>query len=223
MKKCSNGHYYADNLEYCPYCPPDSKSEKVDNEEKTKIADNNNASSTDKTKIFDGSDNINQDKTKIFGGDNVNQDKTKIFGGNINKETKVYNKIHKERNSEKTFIDLGPEAEKNEEKSIRATRKLVGWLVSYTIDSMGVDFRLYEGKTLIGSDPECEVTVPNDKVVSGKNATILFRNGKFKIKDEFSTNGTYLNNEIVEDETPQLNDNDIIKVGKTIFKFKIAL
>ena len=87
---------------------------------------------------------------------------------------------------------------------------------------MGVDFRLYEGRNVIGRDVECTITVP-DKTMSGKHAIILFRDDKFKIKDELSSHGTFVNNRDIEDETVELHDNDIIRMGETDFKFKTAL
>jgi pSer/pThr/pTyr-binding forkhead associated (FHA) protein len=69
---------------------------------------------------------------------------------------------------------------------------------------------------------DCNITVP-DKLMSGKHATILFKNGKFKIKDELSSHGTFLNERDIEDEHIELHENDFIRMGETIFKFKIAL
>jgi len=108
------------------------------------------------------------------------------------------------------------------QKEYRSARKLVGWLVTYSFDRMGADFRLYEGRNVIGRDVECNITVP-DKTMSGKHATILFKNDKFKIKDELSSHGTFVNDRDIEDETVELHDNDLIRLGETIFKFKIAL
>lgn len=97
-------------------------------------------------------------------------------------------------------------------------RKLVGWLVSFTIDANGADFRLYEGRNLIGASDACDIVVPNDNAVSGHHLTILHRMGHFKFKDEFSTNGTFLNDVFMEEGT--LKDGDMIKIGGTIFKFR---
>jgi pSer/pThr/pTyr-binding forkhead associated (FHA) protein len=69
---------------------------------------------------------------------------------------------------------------------------------------------------------ECNITVP-DKTMSGKHATILFKNDKFKIKDELSSHGTFVNDRDIEEETVELHDNDIIRLGETILKIKIAL
>ncbi len=96
-------------------------------------------------------------------------------------------------------------------------RKLVGWLVSFTIHPNGVDFRLYEGKNTIGSNPTCDVVL-NDTGVSGHHLTILYRAGKYRFKDEFSTNGTFVNGEMVEEG--ELQDGDILKLGETELRFR---
>jgi hypothetical protein len=149
------------------------------------------------------------DKTKIEGSNNIADDKTQIFGsggGNLNK-TQIF---HGEPGS-----DDAPDFQgiKN-----NAGRKLVGWLVSFTIDANGVDYKLYEGRNIIGSDPACDAVVPADGSVSGKHLTILYRMGVFKFKDELSTNGTFINDEFKEEGN--LNDGDNIKIGNTVLKFR---
>jgi hypothetical protein len=105
----------------------------------------------------------------------------------------------------------------------RDARKLVGWLVTYSFDRMGADFRLYEGRNVIGRDMDCNITIP-DKTMSGKHATILFRSDKFKIKDELSSHGTIVNgNDIESEHIVELHDGDLIQMGETVFKFKVAL
>jgi hypothetical protein len=103
----------------------------------------------------------------------------------------------------------------------RNERKLVGWLVTYSFNEMGADFRLYEGRNVIGRNQDCNITVP-DKTMSGEHATILFKNDKYKIKDELSSHGTWVNNRDIEDEHVELHDNDLIRMGETVFKFKTA-
>ncbi len=97
-------------------------------------------------------------------------------------------------------------------------RKLVGWLVSFTIDPNGIDFKLFEGRNLLGSDNMCDIAIPNDAAVSSKHLTILHRMGHFKFKDELSTNGTFIND--VFEEEGNLKDGDIVRIGDTIFKFR---
>jgi hypothetical protein len=96
-------------------------------------------------------------------------------------------------------------------------RKLVGWLVSFTLDPLGVDFKLFEGKNLIGSDPKCDIVLP-DSAISGHHLTILFRLGHYDFKDEFSSNGTFVNDEFQKEG--QLKDGDVIRLGNTLLLFR---
>lgn len=102
---------------------------------------------------------------------------------------------------------------------ILPSRKLVGWLVTFDLNPNGVDFKLYEGRNVIGRSSKSDISI-NDRSVSDKHCTVLYRNDKFLISDELSTNGTYLNNELVEDKA-YLNDNDIIKIGNINLKLKV--
>ena len=97
-------------------------------------------------------------------------------------------------------------------------RKLVGWLVSYTWNPQGEDYQLREGKTNIGADNSSDICV-NDPEVSAHHCTLLYRSGKFRIKDEFSTNGTAINDKEIDEQT-ELKDGDLIKIGKTELKFR---
>lgn len=103
----------------------------------------------------------------------------------------------------------------------RASSRLVGWLVTYDLDPFGVDFRLYEGRNLIGKDPSCNVCI-NDPKVSGQHAILLYRNGKYRIKDNLSVNGTIINGEDIDDDSVLLADGDIIQVGNTVLLFRTS-
>ena len=105
---------------------------------------------------------------------------------------------------------------------VRSSRKLVGWLVSYTLNDMGVDFKLFEGRNVIGRDLDCQISV-NDPSVSAKHAVLLFRAGHYSITDQQSTSGTFVNGEDIELAPRYLNDGDTIRVGKTAFKFRTSL
>jgi pSer/pThr/pTyr-binding forkhead associated (FHA) protein len=100
-------------------------------------------------------------------------------------------------------------------------RKLVGWLVSYTLNPAGADFRIYEGRNSVGTDPGCDVVVPGDPAVSARHLTLLYRSDGFRFKDELSTNGTFVNDQMRDEGV--LQDGDMIRVGNTVFKFRSAL
>ena len=52
---------------------------------------------------------------------------------------------------------------------------------------------------------------------------ILYRNGKYSITDQQSSNGTYVNDEDIELDPRYLKDGDVIRIGKTVLKFRSSL
>lgn len=98
-------------------------------------------------------------------------------------------------------------------------RRLVGFLVTYNRNPAGRAYNLYEGRNYIGRDASCDISLPDDGQMSGKHLSILYRNadGKFKFRDEQSSNGTFVNKELLDDG--ELQNYDIIRAGSTIFIF----
>lgn len=98
-------------------------------------------------------------------------------------------------------------------------RKLVGFLVTYNRHPQGKAFNLYEGKNYIGRDRSCDISCPEDNQMSGKHMSILYRNvdNKFKFRDEQSSNGTFVNKELLDEG--ELQNYDIIRLGGTVFIF----
>jgi hypothetical protein len=93
-------------------------------------------------------------------------------------------------------------------------KKLVGLLVTYSTNPNGQVFNIFEGKNFIGRDMPVDICIP-DNEVSGKHFSILYRSadGRFKFKDEQSSNGTFLN-EVLTDEG-ELTSFDVIRIGGT--------
>lgn len=194
FKKCNNGHYFKDHLDGCPYCPQSGGL--------------NSGNGSDATKV-EGGGTTEFEKTQMFGGGNPTAKKQE---GNVNLE--------------RTFISGVTNLKEGEtgKKEPRATRMLVGWLVSYTIDEMGIDFRLYEGRNTVGKKPENAITVPNDPSVSGHHLTILYRRGKYLVEDALSSNGTFVNGQELEPRSVyELFDGDEVRAANTVFKFKKSL
>lgn len=96
---------------------------------------------------------------------------------------------------------------------------VVGWLVALDGPQKGEDFRLREGKNALGSEPASEVVL-RDPAVSGRHASINYKEGTFVITDLDSTNGTFLNGNAEPVARVELKDNDVIRVGETALKFK---
>jgi hypothetical protein len=96
--------------------------------------------------------------------------------------------------------------------------QLLGWLVPLQGAHRGELFTL-QPKNVIGNGQDPSVTlVLNDKFMSGKHAEIAAENGLWILRDTGSTNGTYVNNRRVDRH--ELVDNDFIKFGSAMLKFK---
>lgn len=214
FKRCPNGHFYKETLADCPHCQASAG------------GDHN------KTQVNQGGGNANLDKTQVFGagsgGGMADGDKTQVFGEHTPRSGggNVFGagKAGGERDFDKTFIGGVTDSENDSETATeqpRATRKITGWLVSFTIDPMGVDFRIYEGNNTIGRAPENAITITTDSTISSKHANILHKKGSFWIKDEMAANGTFVNGEELEIEKAYaIKDGDEIRLGDTVFVFK---
>ncbi len=79
-------------------------------------------------------------------------------------------------------------------------------------------YPLSREETFIGRDKVCDIAIPaSDNIASGKHAFIRRETDGCRLLDIGSTNGTYVNNKEVQEE--ELNDEDIILIGKTQFIF----
>ena len=95
----------------------------------------------------------------------------------------------------------------------------VGWLVIWEGPLKGKDFRLVEGRNRIGRRADLEVVL-SDPEVEPEHAHIVFtRNHQYFLSDEGTSAGTYVNGERLM-ETNQVVDNDEIRIGKTVLRFK---
>lgn len=214
FKKCNNGHFYKEDLTACPYCPGGNSSG----------GSNAGSGGADlgRTMVTSaGGSGSDSGKTEVFGSGNDSSDKTKVFGsGGTNQgsgQVRDLNRTYIAGVSDQESDELGGKVE----SAPRSTRRIVGWIISYTLDPMGVDYRIYEGTNTIGRDAKNTITLTLDPTISGEHVTILYRNGKFKIKDKMTANGTYLNGQELEvEEAYNLNDGDEVKLGGTVFKFK---
>lgn len=215
-KQCPNGHYYQGD--HCPYCkgggvPAGNTSSK------TEVFGNYDTSAATEPMTGMGGSSASE-KTTILDGATVVSGQGMPMGGGVMGSSPMGGSrtVFGDEDEMETVATPGGE---KQQRVYREARKLVGWLVSYTLDSMGVDFKLYEGRNIIGRDMDCNITV-NDNMVSSKHAVLLFRAGKYSITDSQSSHGTFVNDEDIELEPRYLKDGDVIKMGQTIFKFRTS-
>jgi len=196
FKMCVNGHNYdADLHSLCPFCPASGN---VNYDEKTLMDFKN-------TQVFDDGNNQQFAKT-VIDEENTDFKTTAAAGGK-----------GAEHPFKRTSIVMGETPAAATPLQQTEKRKLVGWLVTFSNDEYGQDFKIYAGKNKIGSGAGSDIVI-NDPSISAEHTTILFRENDFLIKDNFSTNGTKINGVTVDEG--KLKEGDELKLGNTIFKFK---
>ncbi len=84
---------------------------------------------------------------------------------------------------------------------------------------LGRIYNLPVKAAVIGRSPNCEIRV-NHESISRNHSKIVNTGKSVLIRDLGSTNGTYVNDQPIEEHV--LRDGDLIKVGRTIFKFLCA-
>jgi hypothetical protein len=96
---------------------------------------------------------------------------------------------------------------------------VVGWLVAMSGEQKGEDFRVRDGQNSVGSAPDSDIVV-RDVTVSAHHASIRHKDQKFILTDLDSTNGTFLNEGTESIAREDLKDNDTVRLGEVVLKFK---
>jgi len=98
-------------------------------------------------------------------------------------------------------------------------RKLVGLLLSYSINPSGALYPVYEGRNIYGRKVGGVTAIEGDGKISAKHLSILYRvvDKKFKFKDLESSLGTVVNGELLDEG--ELHNNDVITLGDTKLLF----
>lgn len=228
-KQCPNGHIYDPSIygDSCPLCPAGTQPPvgAYDNTSpKTHLAGGATpppstpggfgAAPDLKTQIGGGfgggfSGNTVRPGGQAYGSQNDAAGKTKVRPDDQNPAGAA---------PQHTTIRRGPIG-KGGMSQVSPERRLVGFLVTYNRHPAGKAFNLYEGRNYLGRDASCDISMPDDGQMSGKHMSILYRavDGKFKFRDEQSSNGTFINNELLDDG--ELKNYDIIRAGGTNFIF----
>ncbi|MEM9070774.1 MAG: GGDEF domain-containing protein [Myxococcota bacterium] len=86
-------------------------------------------------------------------------------------------------------------------------------------EDLGRRIPLGEDPTVIGRSSRCEVQIDQESV-SRNHCRIIHTGRGFSVRDLGSTNGTYVNDELID--SFDLRDGDQLKVGRTILKFIVG-
>ena len=88
-------------------------------------------------------------------------------------------------------------------------------VVIYGLD-LGRKYNLVRPQIVIGRSSKADICI-DQEAVSRNHCKILSTGGSVLLRDMGSTNGTYVNDELVDEYV--LRDGDFIKIGRCIFKF----
>lgn len=91
------------------------------------------------------------------------------------------------------------------------------WLVSAEGPDKGKDHRITKEKTTIGKSEVSDIVIRSD-FISRNHAILVHEKDKFILNDLESTNHTFVNDKKISRRI--LKDNDLIKFGEAVFKFK---
>jgi len=82
---------------------------------------------------------------------------------------------------------------------------------------LGRKYDLMKETTIVGRSSKADIQV-DQEAISRNHARFVIQGTKVLLKDLGSTNGTYVNDEMTSGEM-QLRNGDLVKIGRTIFKF----
>lgn len=190
VKRCENGHTYSASEAFCPYCPSPEARTQF-----TVPVTQPPVPADDKTIIDTQAPALPQQPAQFPDGD-------------------------------KTVIVSAPEpvlmpaaAPAIPVAPPRGNRKLVGWFVTYDLSPYGTDFKLYEGRIRIGRSPQNDIVLAHPGI-SDMHVLLLYREGRFIIEDQLSTNGTFVNDVSIFEKTLLKND-DLVRIGNITLKLKV--
>ena len=104
------------------------------------------------------------------------------------------------------------------------SNRLVGWLVSYALDSKGKTFEIRAGRSLLSSEGSREtrvITVADDSIAAPHAALSASVRHRVMIQDIFSDSGTYVTKgagqkEFKVSSPTEINHGDWVRVGDNV-------
>ena len=97
----------------------------------------------------------------------------------------------------------------------------VGWLIAIEGNDLGTDYRIVDGKNLIGRDPNMNISIQKDKSVSRDTHTVILYDAEghdFYLLPNEGKGTVHLNKQIALSPT-KLHKGDKIKIGNTLLYF----
>ena len=120
--------------------------------------------------------------------------------------------------SEKTKVISQETLQQKPKKKVKTPKPLFfAWLVSLEGPDKGKDYRITKEKTSIGKSEDSDILIKSD-FVSRNHAVLFYEKHRYVLNDLQSTNHTCVNDKKISRRI--LKDNDVIKFGEAVYKFK---
>jgi pSer/pThr/pTyr-binding forkhead associated (FHA) protein len=85
------------------------------------------------------------------------------------------------------------------------------------------EYPLDKTEVVIGRAPNSEILLSKDKLTSRRHATVHYENGQYLLQDEHSANGTFVNAQQLDEDTPYLlQDGDHVGIGEHELVFRAS-
>lgn len=237
LTKCENGHFYdAEKFSSCPHCSGGNAQGGVGEDKKTDcLMPNQGAARTDDFEVTrDGLSAPDYGRDGNQAGERVTvpfNDWKRNFqavdgiasGGAVNQDVRSDD----DENKTVAYMNWQNADEKDKPQYInkavqqRSGQPVVGWLVCIKGSNYGNSFILFGGKNFIGRSSDMDICLAGDNTVARvKHAIIIYepKERKFFAQPGESHELFYLNDSVVLNNV-ELNDRDVISVGKTQLVF----
>lgn len=205
--KCENGHFYdANKWQHCPNC---NNTFRMKGMEKNDIG------------------NMNTVRFGQNGNTPGNRNIPGVFGEGASSADDVTVPINPKKEKFEIKRDSGGSViwnEEEDEKTVSifsAAQKLIcGWLVCLTGPAKGRDYRIVEGRNLLGRDSSMDIVIKEDKMISRDNhCSVVYDRKKNQTWIAMGQGSlTYYNGELLRGQKA-LKTGDVVEIGQTRLMF----
>ncbi len=200
QRSCINGHVLEDDWDTCPWCGSGVDSKGLGTQASVKSTE------------------VKPVRRKTVKEPTINETALSTPGSNVSVNQKLEPIRQQTKPKRRATVVLRP----NSSGKSGATRpKLVGFLVSYTLNPSGQAFEIREGRHVLGSSNNATIAISGDTAISSEHAILLYRSSQFILQDNLSTNGTLVDGEEIIGQVV-LQHGSLIKIGETKF-FLVAI
>lgn len=220
-RQCPNGHPMAMDWVDCPYCAANERSGSKTRTSMPPSPPLNTAETSDAAPSAP-----TRRQTVAFGASAADASAPPADAA-VNLSSHAAGKIGGHKPT--SVFDTGPAGANAPQRGhlTPGGRRITGVIYTFSWSNLGQLFEIRDGRNFVGSstvalegDRPCDVLVQEDGRMSSAHFMILCQGGRYMVKDHNSTNGTYVDGELIDSLGIELKDGAVIKAGDTLFAFQ---